>query len=103
MLAAKFPILKKDTAMRKALFIILTFAISQSAFAQLPDFYKKVSRVTWIVKDLDYVISGWRKLGMPQITDYGEIELADMEFRGRKARLRTLCHHGDGRKRRGHD
>ena len=89
--------------MRKALFIILTFAISQSAFAQLPDFYKKVSRVTWIVKNLDYVISGWRKLGMPQITDYGEIELADMEFRGRKARLRTLCHHGDGRKRRGHD
>jgi catechol 2,3-dioxygenase-like lactoylglutathione lyase family enzyme len=32
--------------------------------AQLPDFYKNVDRVFWVVDDIDRTVAGWKKLGM---------------------------------------
>jgi len=49
---------------------------------QLPEFYKTVHRVSWVVKDLDRVRSGWSRLGFPPATDEGEIELANLKGKG---------------------
>jgi len=45
------------------------------AQAQLPDFYRKVSRVTWVVRDVNPVVEGWTKLGLAGREDHGEVEL----------------------------
>ncbi len=46
-------------------------ALALPAAAQLPDFYKSVDRVIWVVKDLDAVAAGWEKAG------FGPIEKID--------------------------
>ena len=45
------------------------------AFAQLPDFYRSVASVHWVVADLDKVKQGWAKLGFPTLQDHGEVSL----------------------------
>ena len=37
------------------------------ALAQLPDFYKSVDRVFWVVDDIDRTVAGWKKLGIIEI------------------------------------
>jgi len=59
------------------------------AFAQLPDFYKKVSRVTWLVKDLDRAVQGWSKLGLSDVQEYGDIDFNEVEYRGKPASVRV--------------
>lgn len=55
------------------------------ASGELPDFYKRVERVSWIVDDLDRTTAGWRKIGYTQIFDRGELEMS-LEVRGKPAR-----------------
>ncbi len=43
--------------------VLLLAALVWPAAAQLPDFYKSVDRVIWVVKDLDAVTAGWDKAG----------------------------------------
>jgi glyoxalase/bleomycin resistance protein/dioxygenase superfamily protein len=38
-----------------------------SASAELPDFYKSVERVFWVVDDIDRTVAGWQKLGILEI------------------------------------
>ena len=59
------------------------------AFGQLPDFYQRVERITWVVDDLGRTVAGWKKIGYTQIFDRGELGM-DVEVRGKpsKARLR---------------
>ena len=38
-----------------------------AASAELPDFYKSVDRVFWVVDDIDRTIAGWQKLGIIEI------------------------------------
>jgi methylmalonyl-CoA/ethylmalonyl-CoA epimerase len=47
-----------------------------------------VSRLTWVVKDVDAVTRGWEKLGMRDIRRHGEIELRG-EYRGAPERARA--------------
>jgi hypothetical protein len=42
---------------------------------QLPDFYKKVDRVTWIVPDLTKTVAGWRAAGVTTVIERGEISV----------------------------
>jgi hypothetical protein len=51
------------------------------AAAQVPEIYRSVERVTWIVDDVDRVTQGWEKLGLLQIDLRSEIELP-VTFRG---------------------
>lgn len=44
--------------------------------AELPDFYKKVDRVTWIVPDLDQTLAGWRAAGVADVIFRDEVSLA---------------------------
>jgi methylmalonyl-CoA/ethylmalonyl-CoA epimerase len=57
-------------------------AMAGACAAQLPDIYKKVGRVTWVVKSLDRPVQGWTALGMTDVHDYGNIEFT-AQYRGK--------------------
>jgi hypothetical protein len=57
------------------------------AFAQLPDFYRSVTSVHWVVADLDKVKQGWARLGFPALQDHGEVALP-VKHRGQFASCR---------------
>jgi hypothetical protein len=75
--------------MRKLL--LLMPALIVSASAQLPDFYKSVDCVTWVVKDLKPVVTGWEKLDAA-VENYGVME-HQATFRGRTVtvKIRTAA------------
>lgn len=50
--------------------------------AQLPDYYKTVNRVTWVVGNIDKVRPAWEALGLTGIEEYPNIQLVG-EFRGK--------------------
>lgn len=66
----------------KRLLLFLSLCLSQPAFSQLPEFYRNVDRIVWVVKSLDPVIQGWGKLGFP-VREVGEVEYSSIQFRGR--------------------
>ncbi len=83
------------------LFLVL-FAVP-AASAQLPEFYRNVHQLTWVVKDVEAVADAWAKLGLSDIERHGEISLP-VEYRGSKAltrvrwtRTRRRLHGGMGR------
>jgi methylmalonyl-CoA/ethylmalonyl-CoA epimerase len=51
---------------------LLLVALAAPVRAELPDFYKKVAGVQWVVSDLERVKAGWTKLGFP-VQDLGEV------------------------------
>jgi len=55
------------------------------AAGQLPEFYKSVDRITWVVEDLDRAVQGWTKLGFSGIEDRGEVDLESARVRGKPA------------------
>ncbi len=63
--------------------LLALFLVSACGWAQLPDFYKKVGRLTWVVKDVDRVVNGWSKLGLSGVQDYGEVDFPDTRYRGK--------------------
>jgi catechol 2,3-dioxygenase-like lactoylglutathione lyase family enzyme len=57
-----------------------------AAAADLPEMYRQVASVHWVVKDLDAVKAGWAKLGVPAV-DLGEVT-ASGTFRGQSGPAR---------------
>jgi catechol 2,3-dioxygenase-like lactoylglutathione lyase family enzyme len=57
-------------------------AMLGTCFAQLPDFYKKIGRVTWVVKSIDGPLQGWTALGLASVKDYGEFAF-EGQYRGK--------------------
>ena len=74
----------------RSLTMILFTLISGNlpAVAQLPDFYKTVSALVWVVDDLDRAVAGWGKAGVP-LGPPASLELADSRFRGSPAPVRA--------------
>jgi hypothetical protein len=66
---------------------LLTLAVAAPARAELPEMYRRVASVHWVVKDLDQVKAGWGKLGFPAALDLGEISVAG-SFRGQSGSSR---------------
>ncbi len=58
-------------------------------FAQLPDFYKNVAEVQWVVSDLDRTTQRWSELGFSPIRNYGEVELPRSSIRGTTTRIKV--------------
>jgi hypothetical protein len=58
------------------------FSLVGTCFAQLPDYYKTVNRVTWVVGNIDKVRTAWEALGLSDIQEYPNIELVG-QFRGK--------------------
>jgi catechol 2,3-dioxygenase-like lactoylglutathione lyase family enzyme len=50
--------------------LILMLSVCQ---AQTPDFYKKIARVTWVVKSLDRPLEGWTRLGLSNVHRLGPL------------------------------
>jgi len=50
--------------------------------AQLPDYYKTVNRVTWVVGNIDKVRQAWEAFGLSDIQEYPNIQLVG-QFRGK--------------------
>src|SRR4051812_36359220 len=69
-------------------FILLLLAAVVPALAELPEFYRHVDRVIWVVDDVDRTIAGWQKLGMIQAR--ANRMGADDSFRWSVARLGNL-------------
>jgi catechol 2,3-dioxygenase-like lactoylglutathione lyase family enzyme len=73
--------------------------------AQLPDFYKSVDRVTWVVGDVGRVADAWSKLGFVKILNRGDVvsaKIRDLQVEwvqptgGRGAYAAFLKSYGDG-------
>ncbi len=73
--------------MRSSLLTAAAVLFAQLGLAQLPDMYKTVDRVTWVVKDLRPVIAGWEKVDAA-VDDYGIIEHR-ATFRGKSVTVRA--------------
>ncbi len=58
---------------------------AQVQSAVLPNMYKSVDSLTWIVRDVDKAVEGWKKLGFEDIRILGEITFTDMRYRGNPA------------------
>jgi methylmalonyl-CoA/ethylmalonyl-CoA epimerase len=50
------------TLSKTVLFLLLWAVLAASA--ELPDFYKSVDRVFWVVDDIDRTVAGWQRLGI---------------------------------------
>ena len=62
--------------------------LAPPAWGQLPEFYKTVSQVKWVVGDLDQVTAGWSRLGFRDIQQHGVLELKDAQFRDKPATMK---------------
>jgi hypothetical protein len=56
--------------------------------AQLPDLYRSVDRVTWVVDNIDRVALGWEKVGLIRIETRSDAELP-VTFRSKPAKARV--------------
>ncbi len=53
--------------------LLLLLPLATVAFGQLPDMYRQVDRLTWVVKDVKPVMAGWEKMGVA-MDDLGIVE-----------------------------
>jgi methylmalonyl-CoA/ethylmalonyl-CoA epimerase len=73
--------------MKRTVLSLLALAVAAPLQAELPEMYRKVTSVHWVVKDLDHVKRGWAKLGFPAVQDLGEMTVAG-SFRGQSGSSR---------------
>jgi methylmalonyl-CoA/ethylmalonyl-CoA epimerase len=56
----------------KYLFILMAAFQIKPSTAEIPDYYTKVDRIVWIVRDLPKVMNDWRSLGFTDMMDHGQ-------------------------------
>lgn len=61
--------------------VALFLCLAPLLHGQLPDFYKNVSRITWVVKDLDAAAKVWKGSGIAEVGRPQEVEMA-IEYKG---------------------
>jgi hypothetical protein len=66
--------------------LVVTLLLVTACPAQLPDYYKTVNRVTWVVENIDRVRPAWEALGLSDIREYPNIQLVG-KFRGKPATI----------------
>lgn len=83
--------------MRALALSLLATVAPVTAHAQIPDMYRSVASVHWVVKDLEAVKQAWTRFGFPPVQDFGDVDLA-MKVRGQfaPARLRVAMAVMDG-------
>lgn len=59
--------------MKLSIWIALFAASNGACYAQLPDVYQKISRITWVVKSMDAPLEGWKALGLSNVRDLGNL------------------------------
>ena len=68
--------------------LVMCTVLACTCFAQLPDFYKRVNRVTWVVKSLDQPLKGWAQLGLSGIQEHSEI-VFEGQYRGKAVSIKA--------------
>src|SRR5210317_719046 len=76
--------------MRHILFILFFIIIQFSAISQVPEHFRKVDQVIWIVEDLDKVISEWHKLGFDQVNRIGKVR-AGLKEEGKSVSIKMAA------------
>jgi hypothetical protein len=61
----------------------------QAQPAKLPEMYKSVHALTWVVRDVERAVEGWRKLGFKDVRVRGDVTFADVRHRGKPATSRA--------------
>ena len=72
-------------------------SLTVTCLAQLPDYYKTVNRVTWVVGNIDKVRPAWTALGLSDIKEYVNIHLVG-EYHGKPVTIYAwqITGHQDG-------
>ncbi len=74
--------------------IVLAGILLQAQPVQLPDMYKSVHSLTWVVRDVRTAVEGWRKLGFEDIRVLGELTLDGVRYREKPAVCTALLAEG---------
>jgi methylmalonyl-CoA/ethylmalonyl-CoA epimerase len=78
---------------------MILFAVVAGLFtfvpADLPGPYKKVESIIWVVQDIDSVVKGWQGLGFSIGQPVGELDLPEVQLRGRPAQVTVRLAQGD--------
>lgn len=69
-------------------YLVVCAALAGPCLAEMPEFYKKVNRVTWLVKSMDRPLEGWKTLGLSDIHERGEMTFAS-QYRGQAGTIRA--------------
>ena len=80
--------------LRLASCLFLCAVTTVDCAAQLPDYYKRVNRVTWLVKSMEQPLAGWTQLGLSDVHQMGEITF-EGKYRGRPASIRARAATGN--------
>jgi methylmalonyl-CoA/ethylmalonyl-CoA epimerase len=67
--------MRREPMRTLALALLAATLASHPAAAEVPETYRTVTSVNWVVRDLDAVTAGWARLGFPAIQDFGEVTL----------------------------
>lgn len=59
-----------------------------SCWAQLPECYKRVNRVIWLVKSLDHPVAGWAQLGLSDIHKHDSLTF-EGQYRGKAVSIQA--------------
>jgi catechol 2,3-dioxygenase-like lactoylglutathione lyase family enzyme len=62
--------------------LVIVCSLMGTCPSQLPDYYKTVNRVTWVVGNIDKVRPAWVAMGLSDIHEYPNIQLTG-QFRGK--------------------
>ena len=69
-------------------------AATQAQPSRLPEMYKSVHALTWVVRDVDKAVAGWTKLGFKGIRVLENVTLTDVRHRGKPAACRAKAAEG---------
>ncbi len=64
-------------------------AATQPQNSALPEMYRSVHALAWVVRDVGKAVEGWRTLGFTDIRELGEVTFADMRYRGKPVACRA--------------
>lgn len=67
---------------------------AQAQPAALPEMYKAVHALAWVVRDVGKAVEGWRKLGFTDVRVVGDMTLADVRYRGKPATCKAKVAEG---------
>lgn len=68
-----------------AVSLTIAAALWQTQPPALPDIYKSVHALTWVVRDIDKTVAGWQRLGFTDIRIVGDVTFADVRYFGKPA------------------
>src|ERR1700719_2370854 len=68
--------------------LLVCAVIARACLAQLPEFYKRVNRVTWLVKALDPPLQGWAQFGLSGIHKDDDLTF-EGQYRGKAVSIKA--------------